>query len=277
MRFLLVTLVAGLPWLAVGPVAQAGESPIVGTWVGSIPDGPAFEWIFDEDGTWTIGVDGLAQSGSCTPDTDSVSLTTSYGQQYRGKLSKGLVIESGGVENPIAMVFKSPVPDRAGIRVALAAFVDLGSLGHVVLDRRERAYVIVQGLPLDIPEGQLAKVREEAAADEAVELIDWEDFKPKACSLLMKAIRHDEYGMKQLLGDFLHKIQNRATTPVGLTWNGGIAMTFSDYRHTEKTFQEYESDPEAYARRTEPDQQDDPVHPFNFLPWLLDSTGPPSE
>lgn len=244
------------------------ESLIVGTWTGVIPEGPAFEWVFGEDGNWTMLVDGRAQSGSYTLEGSTVSLTTPYGEQFHGTADRRRMVLVGSEgEDPLTMVFKSSAIEHERIRIAQTAFDDLGNLGHVLLDRSNRAYVVVLGLPQDTPKEQLAKVRE--AADEGVELIEWETFKPQAHAVLTERIRHDFYGMKLLLGDFLYGIQNRAGVPFGLTWNGGIAMTANDYRHAEQTLQEYEADPETYAKQPQIEQREDPVHPFNHLPFLM--------
>lgn len=39
--------------------------------------------------------------------------------------------------------------------------------------------------------------------------------------------------------------------PVGLTWNGGIAVTAGDYENSKKAYQEYLSNPDGYERTRE--------------------------
>ena len=43
--------------------------------------------------------------------------------------------------------------------------------------------------------------------------------------------------------------RQRPGSPVGLTWDGGMAITANDYKAAEQRLRAYESNPQAYALR----------------------------
>jgi|GEM_PF-1972854 len=146
---------------------------------------------------------------------------------------------------------------------------DEGTISHIMIDRQVPAYTVVMGVPVDATPAQWSQVRRMKAKSSKVELIEWKAFFPEAEKRLAQYIIKDEYGMKGRLGDFLYAVQNYPGAPFGLTWNGGMAFTQLDYRHTEAMYAEYMSNPSGWRARGGRGARADPVNPDGHLPFFL--------
>ena len=79
----------------------------------------------------------------------------------------------------------------------------------------------------------------------------------------------DEYPNSQAVDGIVELIRRFPGTPVGLTWNGGVAITRNDYMYAEDTFYRFDKDPENYKKASIEDKRADPVNPRIHLDPLL--------
>ena len=82
-------------------------------------------------------------------------------------------------------------------------------------------------------------------------------------------VRRNDYPEVDLAAAMPQVLLRYEGTPIGITWNGGLAITGNDYRHAAKTFTAYNADPASDAARKVSDRRRDPVHPSNHLDALL--------
>jgi hypothetical protein len=80
---------------------------------------------------------------------------------------------------------------------------------------------------------------------------------------------HDDYPESKVVEGIIELLRRYASTPFGLTWNGGVALTFNDYEHAKRIHKKYLSDPEEYAATRLEDPRRDPIHPKAHFAALL--------
>lgn len=134
---------------------------------------------------------------------------------------------------------------------------------HVVIEQTTPAYTVFAGLT----DEQKAKFDAQRPADS--ELVDWPDFPADAEKHVTARIVHDDYPNVDVTAGVLALIRRYPGAPIGLTWNGGIAITYNDYRHAETGYAMYQKDPKAYEAWRPHDRRADPIHPLNHLGPLL--------
>ena len=100
--------------------------------------------------------------------------------------------------------------------------------------------------------------------------------KQKTCQLRREADQFVAAGQKrndypgiELTQGVLDLLQAYPSTPIGVTWNGGLAFTYNDYQHAKRMLEKFQQDPAAYEAERPKDRQRDPVHPLNHLDALL--------
>ena len=139
----------------------------------------------------------------------------------------------------------------------------------VVVDHSEGAYVVLIAVRRDTPEEELEELRSQVAQKEKVELVSWDEFLGERQRLLDSRILKDEYPGSKAVAGIIELLRRYARTPVGLSWNGGVAITFNDYEHAKRLYKAYLEDPEAYARTGSKDPRADPLNPRAHLGPLL--------
>ncbi len=140
----------------------------------------------------------------------------------------------------------------------------------VAIDRSEKAYTVFLAVAKDAPEEQLEQLRSRAAQDEAVELVTWAEFRQNRTKYLDSRIVHDDYPESKVVQGIVELLRRYASTPFGLTWNGGVALTFNDYEHAKRIHKKYLSDPGEYAATRPKDPRRDPINPKAHFAALLD-------
>jgi len=137
--------------------------------------------------------------------------------------------------------------------------------GFVAIDRKEPAYTVYVGIPAE----KLEETRRRLAREEGWELVPWTVFRNDPERYVGARIARDDYPGSRAAEGVVRLIQKYPGNPVGLTWNGGIAITYADYRHAKKTHELYVSSPTDYERSRITDPRRDPVHPKVHLGPLL--------
>jgi hypothetical protein len=148
--------------------------------------------------------------------------------------------------------------DRASIVKSL-------NVDYVLIAHKVAAYTVF----VIIPKGKIESVKMKIQTEKEMEMVVRDDFTHHLDKYVKAKILKDDYpgsmvveGIPELLGKY-------PETPVGLTWNGGIAITVNDYRHAEKTLKQYQNNPAEYEHVKIQDSRLDPVNPKNHLGPLL--------
>jgi hypothetical protein len=140
-------------------------------------------------------------------------------------------------------------------------------LVEVFIDARDPAYVVVQGVNSDTPQVAWREMEGYAQMDN-VSMMSWPIFRKNARTVLAPYVKRDDYPQSQVLMGVLSLVAKYPGRPFAVTWNGGVATTFFDFQHAAQTLAEYVSNPQDYKPMP---PTDDPVHPDNQLPRLLNA------
>ena len=141
----------------------------------------------------------------------------------------------------------------------------VGRGGFVLVDTSERAYTVFMA----IPEEKLHEVQSQVVGKQDVVLVAWSEFERKQGEQLSSRILKNEYKGSRVVDGILQLLDKYPGVPFGLTWNGGVAVTYNDYQYAKKTYATYRGSPEDYERTRVRDPRADPVKPeWHFGPLL---------
>lgn len=138
----------------------------------------------------------------------------------------------------------------------------------ILIDVSVPVYTVFMTLPKDFPPDELTRIKTRIANQKGFELLRWEQFQPQAERYIASRLVKNDYPEIALLTGLLDMLIQYPGTPVGVTWNGGIAITAMDYQYADKMYQTYQADPEAYERTRKKDPKADPVHPQHHFDAL---------
>lgn len=133
--------------------------------------------------------------------------------------------------------------------------------GHVLVDAENPAYTVFLALPADLPKTDLMDLQLEAMQRRGIEVVAWKAFTQALDRQVRARILRDEYPEVDVAEGIAALLAAYPQTPVGLTWNGGIAITYGDYAHALETWRRHLADPGARMRPAR--IEDDPLHPMN--------------
>lgn len=124
---------------------------------------------------------------------------------------------------------------------------------HLLIDRSASAYTVLTTVPADA----LAEVRRQIGSGGKLELRLDADLAYAVAEVWTAQVRRDDYAadLRSRLPVWLHE---QPLTPLGLSWNGGIAVTYGDYRHAEREYERWRAAPQAYSP---PTRARDPLAP----------------
>lgn len=140
-------------------------------------------------------------------------------------------------------------------------------LGQVVIDPADPYVTIYVALPKGMPEGEIQRITAKLSERKGAYIVDWSSFVANLEKHVNGRILKNEYQQYRIADGFVALLQKIPLTPIGLTWNGGVAITFNDYRHAQAMYQRYLKDPTVATRPA--DRRADPVHPANHIEPLL--------
>jgi hypothetical protein len=135
----------------------------------------------------------------------------------------------------------------------------------VILDKTEPAYRVL----VSIPKEQREKITSQLKNQENIEIVEWKAFQDKPDQILTPRMVNNEYPQFQVAKGIVELLKQFPGTPVGLTWNGGIAFTYNDYQYAKKLYQQYQANPDEYKRTVKRDPKADPLNPGNHFEALL--------
>ena len=154
-------------------------------------------------------------------------------------------------------------PAKAVEPVPLSSGDDL-----VVIETTEPAYTVFAGVPKD----KVGAVKATLASRPAgVVIVTWEQFTQDPDRYVRALIVKDEYPASRTVPGIIELVRRFPGTPFGLTWNGGVAITYRQYQHARSTYLQYQADPTEYdrTRNRDPHPLADPVNPQRHLRGLL--------
>jgi tetratricopeptide (TPR) repeat protein len=142
----------------------------------------------------------------------------------------------------------------------------LSSGDFVLIDRTEEAYTVYTG----IPNNRLGETKAKLSnAPQGIALVTWEAFIHDSDKYVKAQIVKDEYPESRTTAGVVELVGKFPGTPIGLAWNGGIAITYMDYQHAKRIYERYKADPASYERNRNRDPRADPINPKGHLGPLL--------
>lgn len=153
---------------------------------------------------------------------------------------------------------------------ALSAFLFLSGEVHsmdgyfVAIDNTEKEYTVYVG----IPEEHIAKLKSTWEQEGKPEILKFEDFEKDKNKYIGNRIVKNDYEPSQVADGLVGLIIKFPLAPIGLTWNGGIAITANDYEHARQTYKEYVANPAGYEKTRNNDPKNDPNNPMNHMKIL---------
>lgn len=147
-----------------------------------------------------------------------------------------------------------------------ATAAPLTSEDLVMIDNSLDAYTVYAGIPKNKKE---AVKNELKGTQDSIFLIPWDEFSQNEGKYIRSRIIKNEYPESRTIKGIIELVKKYPGTPIGLTWNGGIAITRNDYQHSIKTYNTYLRNPDAYEQIRIRDPRADPVKPEWHLGPLL--------
>jgi hypothetical protein len=135
----------------------------------------------------------------------------------------------------------------------------------VVVDTSEKAYTVFMAISAK----DLDRVRSQTAGKQGVAIIARSKLEQEKQGYITSRILRDEYPGSGAADGILALLAKYPGTPFGLTWNGGLALTYNDYQHAKKLYEAYLKDPAEYKRTGTPHPRVDPINPKGHLGPLL--------
>lgn len=135
----------------------------------------------------------------------------------------------------------------------------------VVISKENSAYTVFVG----ISEEKKNDAKGQYENNRNIEIVPFESFLKDRGKYVGQHVIKDEYPNSQALDGIVELISRFPGTPVGLTWNGGVAITRNDYKFAEDTFYRFDSDPENYKKASNENKRADPINPRVHLDPLL--------
>jgi hypothetical protein len=94
-------------------------------------------------------------------------------------------------------------------------------------------------------------------------------FREESTTRLSGLVLKNDYPDIDLRAALLELLIRFPGKPIGITWNGGIAITANDYREAETRLSRFREDPARHERERPTDPAGDRLHPLNHLGPLL--------
>lgn len=137
---------------------------------------------------------------------------------------------------------------------------------YVLVDRTNDAYTLYLGIPKSKIEEMKAKAPN--GYEEKTPIVPWESFTLNSEKFIKAQIVNNEYPNSRTQDGIIELIRKFPLTPIGLAWNGGIVITYNDYQHAKRIYENYKTDPESYSKINR-DIRTDPINPKKHLGPLL--------
>jgi hypothetical protein len=153
-----------------------------------------------------------------------------------------------------------------GSAVAARSDINIDSVSKlVVVDQGEPVFTVFTGIPEDIGGERFQDIKLKVAENETLTMLTWQEFLEHVDEYARSVVLRNDYPNIKIVDGIVCLVASKrgVGAPWGLTWNGGIALTFNDYQHARRTYESYKADPAAYKPIR--DQRRDPINPGGFL------------
>jgi hypothetical protein len=139
----------------------------------------------------------------------------------------------------------------------------------VVIDQSSLAHTVFMAVAQNTPEDKFQELLSMVSQERGAAVKSWPEFLEWTTVFLDMQIERDDYPGSNAKEGIIELLRRYAGTPIGLTWNKGIAVERSDFAHAKRTYEEYMDDPDAHARTRPKDPGSDPLNPQRHLGGLL--------
>ena len=136
---------------------------------------------------------------------------------------------------------------------------------YVLIDQSQKAYTSFTR----VPEEQVEAIRAQIEGKAGIIVIPWRRFISDEHVYLAGTVLINEYPESDMERGLLKILEKHPGVPVGVTWNGGMAITTNDYRHAERTYQQFVENPDQYRQIGKRDPRADPLRPESHFGPLL--------
>lgn len=154
----------------------------------------------------------------------------------------------------------------AVVMIASCATAEEPASGNVVaIDSSNSAYTVFVSIPAE----ELETIRARVTAQAKVTFVPWQEFIANTPKYVASKIIKDEYPGAGAVDGIPQLLKKYPKTPFGITWNGGIALTYNDFQYAKRTYKGFSTNLEEYERSRIRDPRRDPVHPAGHLVPLL--------
>lgn len=154
------------------------------------------------------------------------------------------------------------------IEVTPRSSLDIKSASQfVVVDQSEPAFIVFTGIPKNIDKKKLKEISSMVSNQEKLSMLTWEQFLESVNEYAHSVIVRNDYPNTRVVDGLVCLVASErgSGAPWGLTWNGGIALTFNDYQHARRTYELYRTNPASYKPIRDP--RKDPINPGGHLPF----------
>lgn len=138
---------------------------------------------------------------------------------------------------------------------------------YVVVDQSEKAFTVFTGIPTRINKKQFESIKLKVSSRKTLTMLTWQRFLENVDRYAKSVMLRNDYPNSRVVDGIVCLVGSKkgSGAPWGLTWNGGIALTYNDYQHARKTYKSYMADPGSYKPIRDP--RKDPVNPSGHLPF----------
>lgn len=144
--------------------------------------------------------------------------------------------------SPLAMAQKVdvlPLPD-SGVRIGGEGPAG-GRASHVCIDAAELAWLVLYSAPAVDAGLQCARP--------GMRRVPMKQFDTPATRAWLRGwLKHEIAPRMRVIDAVIEAVKRNPRAPIGLTFEGGMAITYSGYRAAEKRHAAWQADPAAYAR-----------------------------
>ena len=141
---------------------------------------------------------------------------------------------------------------------------------YVTINTKRPAFVVYSALAADVPAAELSAARQQAQTDEQIDLVAWQAFVAAPAEQIGQRIVRNDYPEINIEQSIIELLQRYPGKPFGVTWNGGLAVTASEFKYAQSTLAQYRGDPKVVVRNGVGEQ--DPVYPLGRVSRMLRTT-----
>jgi hypothetical protein len=259
-------------------LSRSADQELLGTWVSQTDTGSGFSVTFSAGGTMKMSTRFEEHLGTYQADFSKtpIHIDMDLGQNDRVKTilklvgDERLIIANNNPGEPRPQSFSSKAIEftRSIESASSQSAADMDSASeYVVIDQSEPAFIVFTGIPKGIDPKQLEEIQRKVSDRETLTMVPWSQFVEQLDEYARLVILRKDYPNIRTMAGIACLVASKqgAGAPWGLTWNGGIALTFNDYQHARRTYESYKAAPASYQPIRDPRR--DPVHPSGHLPF----------